>query len=323
MPLPSADWERLADRPGGDVAGLASATTDGSTLIFAATGVGVYRSVNDGRTWTLSATGSSVPFAEVVLPSPRFAQDRTIFVSAGDGLYRSTDGGASWVPVLVGSRMLSLAIAPGDAPDGLVVLAGTDTDGVLRSDDGGRTWTGANAGLLDLTLIALALSPDFASDRIGFAGTASGLYRTRNGARSWREVGTGVDDPAVQCLAVSPNFAEDHLVLAGTEAHGLLRSDDGGATWHRPGTMADRCVTALAFCSRSTAASETDAGQGIASEPQAAQGSAGVSSGARTPERALMIAAATESGVAISHDGGQTSHITSPEPAEVPSLMCL
>src|SRR5207245_1377217 len=72
MPLPSGRWERLADRPGGDVAGLASATADGGTLIFAATAVGVYRSVNGGRTWTLPASGSSVPFAEVVAPSPRF-----------------------------------------------------------------------------------------------------------------------------------------------------------------------------------------------------------------------------------------------------------
>jgi photosystem II stability/assembly factor-like uncharacterized protein len=291
----SGRWERLADRPGGDVAGLAMAPTDGGLTIFAATAVGVYRSVNGGRTWALPASGSSVPFAEVVAPSPRFAQDRTIFVCAGDGLYRSTDGGESWVPVLIGSRMLSLAIAPGDGPEGLVVLAGTDTDGVLRSDDGGRTWTGANAGLLDLTLIALALSPAFVSDRLGFAGTASGLYRTRNGARSWREVETGLDDPAVQCLAVSPNFAEDRLVLAGTEAHGLLRSDDGGATWHRPPAMADHSVTALAFSSQS----------------------------ATGADRAHTIAAATESGIAISHDGGETWHITSPEPAEVLSLMCL
>ncbi len=297
MPTPSVGWERLADRLGGDVAGLASAPTDGGAIIFAATAVGVYQSTDRGRSWTIAATGASVPFAEMVAPSPRFTQDRTIFVCAADGLYRSSDGGESWVPVLVGSRMLSIATAPEGGGAGVVVLAGTDTDGILRSEDGGQTWTGANAGLLDLTVIALALSPDFAADRIGFAGTAAGLYRTRNGARSWREVDTGVDDPAVQCLAISPTFAEDRLVMAGTEAHGLLRSDDGGTTWHRPPSMADRSVTALAF-----SASETLLGEA-------------------TGEAQRTIAAATEAGVAVSHDDGETWQIASPEPAEVLSLI--
>src|SRR6202011_4833452 len=76
-----------------------------------------------------------------------------------------------------------------------------------------------------------------------------------------------------------------------TEAHGLLRSDDGGATWHRPPPMADRCVTALAF------------------SPHYKSG--------------RMVAAATEAGIAISHDGGESWRFASPEPAEVLSLLCL
>src|SRR5260370_1832206 len=132
---------------------------------------------------------------------------------------------------------------------------------------------------------------------MGVGGSAAGLYGTRIGAWSWREVDTGVDDPAVQCLAVSPTFAEDRLVLAGTEAHGLLRSDDGGTTWHRPPSMADRSVTALAF-----SVSETPIGQA-------------------TGEARRTIAAATEAGVAVSHNDGETWQIASPEPAEVLSLI--
>ncbi|MCA1647558.1 MAG: hypothetical protein LC797_19540 [Chloroflexi bacterium] len=300
-------WERVADRPGGDVPSLAVAAAGGGAVIFAATAVGVYRSTDGGRTWGLPVSGTTVPFAEVVAPSPDFAHDRTIFVCAGSGLARSTDGGESWASVLVGSRMLSVATATGAthgslagavtgetqnsrtvlAPTetritqhSLVVLAGTEADGILHSADGGRTWTGANAGLLDLTVLALALSPRFAADRIGFAGTASGLYRTRSGAGSWREVETGLDSPAVQCLAVSPRFAEDRLVLAGTEADGLLRSDDAGTTWHRSAFFVDRSVTALAFCAD------------YATRP--------------------AIAAATDAGIAVSNDGGQTWHTAAP-----------
>jgi len=244
MTRTSPGWERVAGDAGGTIGGLAPALVAGRSLVFAATSVGVYRSSDGGRTWLPSADGNTVPFAEVVAPSACFEHDRTLFVCAGDGLYRSSDGGESWQPVLVGSRMLSVSVAI-SADDGRedphqVLLAGTETDGVLRSEDGGRTWTGANAGLLDLTALALALSPRFASDRIGFAGMASGLYRTRNGARSWREVETGLPETAVQCLALSPTFADDRLVLAGTEADGLLRSDDAGGTWRRPASLSDQ-----------------------------------------------------------------------------------
>lgn len=274
----SAGWERLASRTGGTVGGLATAAAaDGTTLIFAATPVGVHRSSDGGRSWRLCGVGNTVPFAEALAPSPGFARDRTVFVGAGDGLYRSLDGGDQWHRVLVGSRVLSLAISPGDRGAGSL-LAGTETDGVLRSDDAGLTWAGTSPGLLDLTVLSLALSPQFERDRTGFAGTASGLYRTRNGGRSWRLVETGLDEPAVQSLAVSPSFADDRLLLAGTEADGLLRSDDAGTTWEVVPDLAQRSVTALAF-------------------------STGY------PAR-RTIAVATDQGVAVSLDGGRTWRAT-------------
>ena len=164
-------WERVASGSGGTVGGLATALVDGRSVVFAATAVGIHCSWDGGQTWKPSGVRNTVPFVEVVAPSARFEQDRTIFACAGDGLYRSSDGGEAWQPVLVGSRMLSVASSQTDGPEAMV-LAASETDGVLRSEDGGRTWTGANAGLLDLTALALALSPQF-------AGTASALPARR------------------------------------------------------------------------------------------------------------------------------------------------
>lgn len=270
----AGSWERVAGRTGGTIAGLATArAADGATIVFAATAIGLHRSTDAGQTWAASSIGSIAPFVEVVAPSPNFANDQTIFAGTRNGLYHSRDGGESWQLVLVGSRMLTIAVAPHYARENLLFV-GTETDGALRSPDAGRSWTSANPGLLDLTVLALALSPRFEQDQTGFAATASGLYRTRNGGKSWRAVELEVEDPAVQCLAVSPDFAEDALVLAGTEADGLLRSDDGGATWEIVPDLASQGVTALAF-------SEGTDGQ-------------------RT------IAAATVDGVALSVDGGQS-----------------
>ena len=166
------------------MAGLATAAADEKTVVFAATPVGVYISTDGARTWSLPGNGTVVPLADAVAPSPGFATNRTVFVCANDGMYRSTDGGDVWRQVLVGSRTLCAASPCRDAYANMTVLAGTETDGVLRSEDGGHSWSGANAGLLDLMVLAVAVSPHFEQDQIAFCGTPSGLYRTRNSARS-------------------------------------------------------------------------------------------------------------------------------------------
>lgn len=266
----SAVWELVAPSNGGTVADLAVAR---ERVLFAATSVGIYRSSDGGESWSLPGTAPTVPFSSAVAASPRFAKDRTLFACSADGLYRSTDAGDSWHRVLVGGRMFNVTVAA----DGATVLVATEEDGVLRSEDAGSSWTGANAGLLDLTVLCLALSPGFEGDHTAFAGTASGLYRTRNGGRSWRSVETGLPDPAVQCVAVSPEFTEDRLVLGGTEESGILRSEDGGSTWER---VASGGVTSIAF---------------------------------RNGHR---VAAATDSGIAISSDAGKTWHIAENSPRD-------
>ena len=78
-------------------------------------------------------------------------------------------------------------------------------------------------------------------------------------------------------------------MLAGTEADGLLRSDDAGSTWHRPDALVDQGVTAVTFSTR------------YPSKP--------------------TIAAAVESGIAISEDGGRTWRMTGSPPGVVLSLI--
>jgi photosystem II stability/assembly factor-like uncharacterized protein len=118
-----------------------------------------------------------------------------------------------------------------------VTLAGTVEDGVFRSADRGRSWTRWNFGLLDLNVLALAISPGFAEDETLFAGTETGIFRSTNGGRAWREVDFSMDLAPVLSLGISPCFTEDRLIFAGTEANGLHLSRDGGKTWSPAGEL--------------------------------------------------------------------------------------
>ena len=270
-------WELLARWPGGTVAALASAGGSGAV---ATTAAGLHTSSDGGRTWTWSGLGPD-PVAEAVAVSPHFVTDQTVLLGTGSGVHRSIDGGKTWRPVLVGSRVQCVAATPDFATGDGIVLVGTQADGLLRSEDGGRGWSGANAGLLDLDVTAVALSPAFARDRTAFAGTASGLYRSRNGGRAWRLVELSPEAPAVQAIAVSPSFGDEGLVLAGTERDGLFRSEDGGQRWEPVAAFPEPCVTCLAFASG--------------------------------PGSQRIVVAGTAAGVAVSRDGGETWTLEAPE----------
>jgi photosystem II stability/assembly factor-like uncharacterized protein len=104
-------------------------------------------------------------------------------------------------------------------------------DGVFLSSDRGRRYQRWNFGLLDLNVLALVISPDFADDETLFVGTESGIFRSTNGGRAWREVSFPIDYAPVISLALSPNYVNDGILFAGTESSGLFCSGDRGQTW--------------------------------------------------------------------------------------------
>jgi photosystem II stability/assembly factor-like uncharacterized protein len=175
-------------------------------------GDGVYKSTDNGRTWTHCGLAETQQIAQVRI-HPK--NPDIVFVAAlghvygpnkERGIYRSKDGGKSWEQVL------------------------------FRTD---------RAGAIDLSL-------DVNNPQVAYAaiwdvyrtpytmcsgGPESSIYKTVDGGDTWVEI-TG--NPGIPKgvkgkigMAVSP--ADSNRVYASIEAEdgGIFRSDDAGATWKR------------------------------------------------------------------------------------------
>jgi photosystem II stability/assembly factor-like uncharacterized protein len=127
------------------------------------------------------------------------------------------------------------------------LVAGTHT-GIRRSTDGGASWVEANDGLSIGHIRWLAAHPDRTG--ILFAGTEpAGVFVSTDSGRSWtgRPEVESLRDAHGWWLPYSPEsgcvrgFAfHGDRGYAAVEVGGVLRTDDGGATWSlAPGSSGD------------------------------------------------------------------------------------
>jgi len=220
-------------------------------VCFAACRSGLYKSEDGGQAWRFAYDSLNLqsPLATLaVAVSPDFASDHSVFAGAPGGILRSVDAGETWNIAMLPSPpplVCGLVISPHFDRDG-VMLAGTMEDGVFRSAYRGVHWARWNFGLMDLHVLAMAISPNYADDETLFVGTETGIFRSTNGGRAWREVDFPMDSAPVLSLAVSPDFVNDGTLFAGTESSGLFRSTDRGKTWSQvKANVGDEAVNAL------------------------------------------------------------------------------
>jgi photosystem II stability/assembly factor-like uncharacterized protein len=167
------------------------------------------------------------------------AGDPSLWIGTRSGIHVMRDG--TLEPRGLEGEDITAVHAAGDT-----VLAGSYGHGLFRSEDGGGTWSRVDSG--PEVLRCLELDQDGAL----LAGTEPArIFRSADGGTSWSELDgvTRIEGHERWFLPYSPRagavrniHATPGRVLASVEVGGLLRSEDGGATWTCEPIIADEDI---------------------------------------------------------------------------------
>jgi hypothetical protein len=204
---------------------LAGDPSDASTVYAGSFGGRIWKSSDEGATWTSGQNISGIIAQLVVDPHQR----ANVYVGTESDYYyfnfgefaRSTDSAATFAPHNPGAfkAVRALAIDP-LSPSKLYM--GLDSDnprnlrGFYSSSDGGTTWAHTGAGLPEGTISSIVVDPR-GSETL-YAGTRDGVFRSRNAGGTWAPFGSR-KGLSVASLTVS---GDGRFLHAGT---GLGASD--------------------------------------------------------------------------------------------------
>ena len=254
-----------------------------SSMIYAGTQDGPYRSTDGGERWERLG----FPDRGTVIWTMAVHPTRPNVVYAGAApvaLYVSEDGGDNWrrVPNAVSpahceragfdTRTIRIAFDPGKPDDLYVAL---EVSGVIASRDAGETWSDLSGTLIKLAneqphlqssvggrhcghcegmldSHALAITP--AAPGTAFLAIRMGLFRSDDRGATWYDTAIGrFSSPLKYCRDVIVSPHDPRVMYAAlsqaafSTAGSLYRTDDVGGTWRRidHGVKAESTVMAV------------------------------------------------------------------------------
>ena len=248
----------------GRIADIAIHPDDDSVWYVAVGSGNVWKTVNNGTTWTPifdDQAAYSLGKVELDPSNPNLVWVGTgedvggRHVGYGDGIYRSEDGGQSWTNMgLTDSQHISIILVHPDNSDVVWVAAqgplwasGGDR-GLYMTEDGGQTWTKTLGDDEWVSVTDIELDPR--NPDVMYAATwqrhrtvakylgggpGSGIHKSTDGGKTWTELTHGLPESNMGKigLAVSPH--DPDVVYAAIELDrktgGVFMSTDRGASW--------------------------------------------------------------------------------------------
>ncbi len=250
---------------GGRSAAVTGVPNKPNLFYFGATGGGVWKTIDGGRTWENISDGffgGSIGSIEVAQDDANVIYvgggEKTVRgnVSSGYGIWKTEDAGKTWKQsgLEKGRHIPRIAIHPKDHNIVYAAVLGniykpTQERGVYKSTDGGKNWKRTLFANEDAGAVDLIMDPN--NSRILYASTwnvrrtpyslssggdGSALWKSTDSGETWKEIsknkGFPTDTLGIIGVTVSPvNSERVWAIVENKEKGGVYRSDDGGETW--------------------------------------------------------------------------------------------
>lgn len=208
----------------------------GTEMVYAATTVGVFRSLDGGRHWTERMQGmTEVSFVVTLAIDPQ--RPNVLYAGTTGGVYRTINATESWEKTSTGmvasdAKMASMALGVNgllvDPTNSDVVYAGT-TNGLYKSTDQAEHWTKIGGSIQHAYISAIQLDPTNPSTL--YMATSDRVQKSEDGGETWQPKIHGLEAASIRSLQMS--LLDPRTLYVGTNGGGLYRSTDAGESWSR------------------------------------------------------------------------------------------
>ena len=164
-----------------------------STLVFAGTAGGAFRTASNGFWNPTSLNGISVN--DIVIDS-----SLTLYAGTATGGVFKSASGFTWNAANAGLTDLTIAALAVDPQNASIVYGATST-GAVKTTTGAQSWAAVNSGLVLSQVRAAAIDPQTPDHCLrGRAG--HGVFKSLDGGRSWASAIPGSTNLLITALAI-------------------------------------------------------------------------------------------------------------------------